>query len=193
AVKWVEDRSEHLISSPHARDHIHRIEAYVDDSGRILGLRGQIVVDAGAYSVYPWTAGSDSGMVPKVMIGPYDIQNVDWDDVAIATNKAPLGTYRGVGRPSATFSMERMIESIAAELELDPADVRRVNVVTDFPYRAAIGVTYDSGTYLETLDKVDSELVLTQRADDTGRYRWGRGLALYNEQTSHGTPDFELR
>src|SRR5699024_2350174 len=89
AVKWVEDRSEHLISSPHARDHIHRIEAYVDDSGRILGLRGQIVVDAGAYSVYPWTAGSDSGMVPKVMIGPYDIQNVDWDDVAIATNKAP--------------------------------------------------------------------------------------------------------
>ena len=196
-VKWIEDRSEHLISSIHARDHAHRLEAFVDDDGRVHGLRAQILVDAGAYSVFPWTAGSDSGMVPKVMIGPYDIQDVEFEDVAVATNKCPLGTYRGVGRPSATFSIERMMDTIASELSLDPAEVRRRNLVREFPYRAANGLLYDSGSYRETLDKVcealDWDRLRAAAAEETGRHRTGVGVAVFNEQTAHGTPDFEVR
>ncbi|WP_194928740.1 xanthine dehydrogenase family protein molybdopterin-binding subunit [Pseudactinotalea sp. HY158] len=195
-VKWTEDRVEHLLSSIHARDHAHRLEAFVDDDGRVHGIRAQIVVDAGAYSVFPWTAGSDSGMVPKVMIGPYDIQDVEFEDIAIATNKSPLGTYRGVGRPSATFSIERLMDTVAEQLGLDAVEVRRRNLITEFPYRAANGLLYDSGSYLDTLNKVSEELDWeVARATDQGgqRYRRGVGVSVFNEQTAHGTPDFEVR
>lgn len=196
-VKWIEDRSEHLLGSIHARDHAHRLEAFVDDDGRVHGVRAQIVVDAGAYSVFPWTAGSDSGMVPKVMIGPYDIQDVEFDDLAVATNKCPLGTYRGVGRPSATFSIERLMDTVADELGMDPAEVRRRNLVREFPYRAANGLVYDSGSYRESLDVVCAKLgwaqLRAQRDEDGQRFRRGVGIAVFNEQTAHGTPDFELR
>lgn len=195
-VKWTEDRVEHLLSSIHARDHVHRLEALVDDTGRIHELKGQFVVDAGAYSVFPWTAGSDSGMVPKVIVGPYDIPSLVFEDVAVATNKCPLGTYRGVGRPSAVFSIERLMDTIAEELGLSAVKVRQANLVREFPHTTAHGLTYDSGTYLETLDLVQKELDWGNRhgkQKGNERYRTGIGLAVFNEQTAHGTPDFEVR
>jgi aerobic carbon-monoxide dehydrogenase large subunit len=197
-VKWVEDRSEHLIASIHARDHLHLVEAFVSASGRVLGLRAQLVVDAGAYSVFPWTAGSDSGMAAKVLLGPYDIQRYEVEDVAVATNKCPLGTYRGVGRPSAVFTMERLMDEIARELGLDPAEVRRRNLIREFPYRTAMGLEYDPGSYAESMEKALEHvgyeaLRRAPRERGGGRVRIGVGVAVYNEQTAHGTPDFEVR
>ncbi|MGW1681996.1 xanthine dehydrogenase family protein molybdopterin-binding subunit [Saccharopolyspora sp. NPDC002376] len=190
-VKWVEDRSEHLMASIHARDHLHLVEAHVDDTGKVHGIRLQAIVDAGAYSVYPWTAGSDSGMVGKVFPGPYDLQDYEVEDMAVATNKCPLGTYRGVGRPSAVFTMERIMDEIAVELGLDPVDVRRRNVITEFPYTTATGLVYDPGSYRETLDLVAKELDSPMSTSDD--IAVGRGFALYNEQTAHGALDFALR
>ena len=135
-------------------------------------------------------------MVPKVIVGPYDIPSLVFEDVAVATNKCPLGTYRGVGRPSAVFSIERLMDTIAEELGLSAFKVRQANLVREFPHTTAHGLTYDSGTYLETLDLVQKELDWGNRhgkQKGNERYRTGIGLAVFNEQTAHGTPDFEVR
>lgn len=197
-IKWVEDRSEHLLASIHARDHAHLVEAYVTDDGRVQGIRLQVVVDSGAYSVYPWTAGSDGGMVGKVFPGPYDFQDYEVEDLAVATNKAPLGTYRGVGRPAAVFTMERLMDEIAAELDLDRVEVRRRNLITTFPYLTAPGLLYDPGTYLESLERTAQELGYVPSngrpvRDADADVAVGVGFAVYNEQTSHGAIDFALR
>ena len=195
-VKWIEDRREHLIASIHAREHRHVLEAYVDAGGRLLGLEADISVDAGAYSVWPFTASSDAGMVAKVLPGPYDFQAYRATYRAVATNKCPLGTYRGVGRPSAVFSQERLMDEIALELGLDAVEVRRRNVIRHFPYRNALGFTYDPGSYAESLEKV-AELLAPEReaaaANCRTNRRTGVGLALYVEQSGHGTPDFTRR
>lgn len=196
-VKWVEDRLEHLQSSIHARDHLHTYEAYVGEHGRILGLKVQIVVDSGAYSVFPWTAGSDNGMAAKVLLGVYDIHNYEVEDMAVATNKCPLGTYRGVGRPGAVFSIERLMDEIAHEINIDPLDVRRANVITEFPHTTPTGLEYDPGSYRESLEKAAEVTGYANRQpsapDEDGRYRRGWGIALYNEQAGHGTRDFATR
>ena len=195
-VKWVEDRREHLIASIHAREHRHVLTAYVGADGRILGLEADISVDAGAYSVWPFTASSDAGMVAKVLPGPYDFQAYRATFRAVATNKCPLGTYRGVGRPSAVFSQERLMDEIALELGLDAVEVRRRNVIRQFPYRNALGITYDPGSYSESLERV-AELLAPEReaaaANGDADRRTGVGLALYVEQSGHGTPDFTRR
>ena len=195
-VKWIEDRREHLIASIHAREHRHVLEAYVDAGGRLLGLEADISVDAGAYSVWPFTASSDAGMVAKVLPGPYDFQAYRATYRAVATNKCPLGTYRGVGRPSAVFSQERLMDEIALELGLDAVEVRRRNVIRHFPYRNVLGFTYDPGSYAESLEKV-AELLAPEReaaaASCRSSRRTGVGLALYVEQSGHGTPDFTRR
>jgi carbon-monoxide dehydrogenase large subunit len=197
-VKWVEDRSEHLIASIHARDHAHLVEAFVDDTGKVHGVRLQAIVDAGAYSVYPWTAGSDSGMVGKVFPGPYDLQDFEFEDISVATNKAPLGTYRGVGRPSAVFTKERLMDEDAAELDLDRVGVRRRNIIRTFPYLTATGLLYDPGSYLESLDIAAERIGHTEtkgrtRPDESEDVAVGIGFAVYNEQTAHGARDFALR
>lgn len=197
-VKWVEDRSEHLLASIHARDHLHLVEAFVDDDARVHGIRLQVVVDAGAYSVYPWTAGSDSGMVGKVFPSVYDFQDYEVEDLAVATNKCPLGTYRGVGRPAAVFTMERLMDEIAAELGVDRVEVRRRNMVTEFPYRTANGLLYDPGSYVESLELAAKQVGYQpqsgrSRPDPDAVTAVGIGFAAYNEQTAHGTLDFALR
>lgn len=194
-VKWVEDRREHLLASIHARDHLHVVEAYVGGDGHVEGLRAQLVVDAGAYSVFPWTSGSDSGMAAKVLLGPYDIQDYEVEDIAVATHKCPLGTYRGVGRPSAVFTMERLMDEVARQLDLDPFAVRRRNIVREFPYRTATGPVLDSGSYAQSLDAVEEALAeeLKDPRRGSGDRPIGVGLSLYNEQTAHGTPDFTVR
>ena len=196
-VKWVEDRSEHLLASIHARDHLHLAEAYVDDTGRVHGIKLQVVVDAGAYSLYPWTAASDAGMVGKVFPGVYNLRNYEIEDISLATNKCPLGTYRGVGRPAAVFTMERLMDEIAAELDLDRLEVRRRNVITEFPYETCNGLLYDPGSYLESMELAAEKIGYRphpgRRPRAEGTVVTGIGFAVYNEQTSHGARDFALR
>ncbi|MGE0238818.1 MAG: xanthine dehydrogenase family protein molybdopterin-binding subunit [Parvibaculaceae bacterium] len=193
-VKWIEDRREHLLASIHARDHEHTLEAFFTEDGRVLGLKADITVDAGAYSVWPFTAGSDPGMVAKVLPGPYRFEGYEATYRAVATNKCPIGTYRGVGRPSAVFSLEVMMDEIALELGLDPIELRLRNVARDFPFKNVLGFTYDKGSYAECLIKGRELLAADRdRRPDNPALRVGVGFAFFIEQTAHGTPDFTRR
>ncbi|HEY1411059.1 MAG TPA: xanthine dehydrogenase family protein, partial [Rhodopila sp.] len=155
-LRWVEDRREHLLACPHAREHRYDMTAYADRTGRIAALEATVVVDAGAYSVWPWTASMEAGMSAGIMTGPYDIPIYHGRAVSVCTNKAPLGPYRGVGRSGACFAIETMIDAVARAVGRTPEDVRLENMVpaSAMPYRSATGKLYDSGDYPECARRV---------------------------------------
>ena len=199
-VKWIEDTREHLAASIHAREHVHRVKIAVTRDGTVLGIKADLLVDAGAYSVWPWTASMDVGMAANMILGPYRIRNYEFRARAVATNKCPLGPYRGVGRPSAAFTIERAMEDIARELGIDPVEMRLKNYVPDdaYPYITATGMTYDSASLQASLEKA-SEVVgyadfrrEQARARAEGRYL-GIGFGTYIEQTAHATQEFIKR
>lgn len=196
-VKWIEDRREHLIASIHARDHEHTLEAYVSADGRLLGLKADITVDNGAYSTYPFTSAGEPGMVGKVLPGPYDFHAYEATFRAVATNKCPIGTYRGVARPSAVFSQERLMDDIAKELGLDPFEFRLKNIIRQFPYKNVLGFTYDEGSYAQALEEMQvllaEEFKAAKASRSSSTTRIGVGIACFIEQTAHGTPDFTRR
>jgi carbon-monoxide dehydrogenase large subunit len=193
-VKWIEDRQEHLLSATQARGHTHDVEVAYSADGEVLGLRARIRVDCGAYSVWPWSAGMDAGMALNVLPGQYRIRNYACEAISVATNKPPIGAYRGVGRPGATLSLERALDEVARRLDLDPLEIRRRNYVRseDFPYESVTGLVYDSGSYLEALEAVaeaagyDALRKLQVDARRERRYL-GIGFASYTEQTGHGS------
>jgi aerobic carbon-monoxide dehydrogenase large subunit len=199
-VKWIEDRSEHLLASIHAREHHHHVRLAYSETGELLALWGRLDVDCGAYSVYPFTATMDAGMALGILPGPYRIRNYECDAYSVATNKCPLGPYRGVSRPAAAFTIERAIDEVAHVLGLDPVEVRRRNLVAsdEFPYESITGLVYDSGSFVESLDKLLAESRYEelrrqqQAARGEGRFL-GLGVAVYTEQTAHTTTEFAKR
>ena len=199
-VKWIEDTREHLTASIHAREHVHRVVIAVKKDGTVLGIKADVLVDAGAYSVWPWTASMDAGMASHMILGPYKIRNYQVRVRAVATNKCPLGPYRGVGRPSAAFTIERAMEDIARELKLDPVDIRLKNYVPDdaYPYTTALGMVYDSASLQAAIKKLAAAIdypALRQeqtRARAEGRYV-GIGFGSFIEQTAHATNEFIKR
>ena len=199
-VKWIETRREHLLAAAHAREHTHEVEVGFDDDGVVVALRGRLSVDIGAYSIYPWTATMDTGMALGILPGPYRIRHYAVESSAVATNKTPLGPYRGVARPAACFTIERVMDTVAATLGIDQAEVRRRNLVRpdDFPYTSVTGLIYDSGSMLESLDlalaHADEAAFRKEQADAraVGRYL-GLGMAVYTEQTAHTFTEFAKR
>jgi carbon-monoxide dehydrogenase large subunit len=199
-LRWIEDRREHLIASPHAREHRYQVTVHADCDGVILGLEASIDVDAGAYSVWPWTAPMESGMAIGFLPGPYTIANYRATARTCASNKSPLGPYRGVGRPGACFAIERTIEELAAHLGLDPIEIRLRNYVRpdQFPWKSAGGKTYDNGDYAASAvaarDLIRPERVAVLRERHAGTdYAIGVGYATYLEQTAHGTAEWVQR
>ena len=199
-LRWIEDRREHLIASAHAREHRYEVTVHADRDGVVLGLEASIDVDVGAYSVWPWTAPMEAGMAIGFLPGPYAITNYRAVARTCASNKSPLGPYRGVGRPGACFAIERTVEELAAYLELDPVEVRIRNYVKpdQFPWHSAGGKTYDNGDY-EASARAARDLIrparvaeLQQRYADTD-YTIGLGYATYIEQTAHGTSEWVQR
>lgn len=189
-VKWVSDRREDILSSHHAREHHHDIEVAFDDDGLVHGIKAHIVADVGAYSITPWSAAMEAGMAASNLPGPYKFQNYGYQHFTVLTNKAPLGPYRGVGRPAACFSIERTMDEVARALGLDPIDVRIRNTVDTYPHETASGMVLDSGSSLEVLEKMkevigwDDFRRQQEQAWQEGRYV-GVGLAQYVEQTGH--------
>ena len=199
-VRWTEDRREHFLSSIHCREHIHRIKAYADGTGKLLGLDVDVIVDAGAYSHWPNSPLMETGMALKNIPGPYRIANYRARGHTVATNKSPIGPYRGVARPAACFTIERVIDEIAAAVGREPYQVRMENMVTPdlMPYRSATELLYDNGDYPESVAKA-VELIgldgvrrrqLTPEADDR---LIGAGFAAYTEQTAHGCGEWVTR
>ncbi len=127
-VKWIETRREHLSASHPGRGVKGEVTISSTREGRILGLKGRVLVDAGAYGGFNEYS---PGWIAFQVTGPYDIRNVHLDALALVTNKPPQGPYRGAGRPEASFLMERMIDLLADELKMDPVDVRLKNAATE--------------------------------------------------------------
>ncbi|MBI3330434.1 MAG: xanthine dehydrogenase family protein molybdopterin-binding subunit [Nitrospinae bacterium] len=151
-IKWVEERWENMLAY-HGRGHTAEVEAAVKRDGSILGMRFRIIADVGAYFLTS-SPGPPVNVAHRVA-GPYAISTMDVESLSVLTNKPPTGPYRGAGGPEGAFFMERTIDLIARELNLDPVEVRRRNFIPReaFPYTTATGLTYDSGDFMPALDK----------------------------------------
>ncbi len=192
-VKWVESRREHFLACAHARDHHYTVRAGFTAEGRLSALDARVLCNTGAYSVFPWTAGIEPLMVGGLLAGPYKLEHYRCEVSAIATHTAPAGPYRGVARPATTFVMERVLDLGARALNVDPVQIRRINLVgkDDLPYTSATRLVHDSGAYPVCFEKVVAALEYPRfRAEQAalrarGRYL-GIGFANYNELTGLG-------
>jgi aerobic carbon-monoxide dehydrogenase large subunit len=153
ALRWVETRSENLVGMTHGRDQQHSIKIGGTRDGRVLAYRLDVVQDTGAY---PRMSGFLPTLTNLMAVGPYDIAHVEVGYRVVVTNKTPIAAYRGAGRPEATAAIERAMDLFAGEIGMDPAEVRRKNLVPAdrFPYQTPCGAHYDSGDYIGALDKV---------------------------------------
>ena len=151
-IKWMESRQENMLAF-HGRGHTVDVEAAVTSDGTLLGIKVSILADLGAYFFMstPTVPVSTSHRIT----GPYRTPAMSVEVKGVVTNKTPTGAYRGAGGPEAAFCMERTIDLVAKELGLDPADVRRKNLLTPdaFPYLTPTGITYDSGNYEPAFDR----------------------------------------
>jgi len=196
-VRWLEDRHEHLSCSAHSRDQLHDVEIGFDNDGHILALRDNFIVDCGAWN--PIGGGVPYNTAAH-LTGPYKIEHLAVSARTAATNKVPNTAYRGAGRPEAVFAMERIIDLVAGRLGLEPAEVRRRNMVRadEMPYRAGIlyrdgePIIYDSGDYpgglQKALDAIGGVAAFRQRQREPrqhGRYL-GLGIGCYVEGTGVG-------
>ena len=158
-VKWIEDRSEHLVATNHGRGQVHELELAATRDGRLLALRGEHWVDQGAYVR---TQGILPTLLPASHLpGPYVWQAFELTAHAVLTNRTPVGTYRGPGMTEATFVRERMLDLLAAELVLDPAELRRRNLVPAerMPFAYDLGpesppIVYDTGDFAGSFERL---------------------------------------
>ena len=196
-VRWIEDRHEHLMCSAHSRDQLHDVDVGFDNDGRILALRDHFIVDCGAWN--PIGGGVPYNTAAH-LTGPYKIDHLAVSARTAATNKVPNTAYRGAGRPEAVFVMERIIDLVAGDLALEPAEVRLRNMVRaeEMPYRSGIlyrdgePIVYDSGDYpgglqqaLEAIGGVGAFRRRQRELRQQGRYL-GLGIGCYVEGTGVG-------
>jgi carbon-monoxide dehydrogenase large subunit len=195
-VKWIEDRRDALTAAFLAREQRYDARAAFDADGAILALDVDLVCDMGAYSCYPFTAGIEPLMASAEMPGVYRLPAYRVRGRAVTTNKAPTGPYRGVSRPQYVMVMERLMEKAAKALSIDAVELRRRNVITVFPYRGVNNITYDPGSYLESLDLCEQVL------RDEGWYKVrdespdrviGIGYSCFSERTGYGSGAFAAR
>ncbi len=191
-VGWAETRSENL-ASMHGRGQVQYVELGLRRDGGIVGMRCRVVADAGAYAGF----GGALAMGPGYAMaqGVYRIPRIGWDVAVALTNTTPMGAFRGAGRPETTALLERVIDMAAAELGIDPVEIRRRNFLRpeEFPVTTAVGTTYDSGDYdaalTEALRLADYEGLRAEQARRRAagsRRALGIGLASYVEITAGG-------
>ena len=199
-VKWLETRRENLAAAPHARQQRVEVEAAADAAGTLLALRARVFADAGAYHIYPLTGALEPLGTASILPGPYRTPAYEFELAAFATNKSPIGAYRGVGMTMAAFVMERTLDLLADRMGLDPAEIRRRNLIPReaYPFTSATGFAYDSGDYPKALEQAltlaDYEARKRERdaARRTGRLL-GVGIACYTEYTGMGSETYRRR
>ena len=186
-VKWTETRSESYQATLHGRDHIQHVEMAATREGKITGLRARVYAGMGAYLslVAPGVPTYLHGLMYS---GPYDIPNIRGDVYGVFTTTTPVDLYRGAGRPEATMLVERLVNLLADELGLDPVEVRRRNLIPKFAdgHDVAVGITYDSGDYLATLDAALNHVNYQELRQEQARLReqgqyMGIGVTTYVE------------
>ncbi|HUY96746.1 MAG TPA: xanthine dehydrogenase family protein molybdopterin-binding subunit [Verrucomicrobiae bacterium] len=187
-VKWVETRTEAMAGTSHGRGQVFDVEVAARRDGTLLGMRLVQTLDVGAYC---GTFGAFQAVAVYVAPGPYRWGGVEGRTVGVLTNKVPTDPYRGAGRPEATHLVERAVDLVARELTMDPAELRRRNFATTFPFTNPFGFVYDSGDYPGTLDRalaaVDYPGLRRRQAElrTQGRYL-GIGLSTYVEICGFG-------
>ncbi|MBM3792473.1 MAG: xanthine dehydrogenase family protein molybdopterin-binding subunit [Acidobacteria bacterium] len=190
-VKWIESRRENYVATIHGRGHVDYLEIAAKKDGTILGLKLKLIQDLGAYHqlLTPVIPTLSVLMMP----GLYRFRNVTADIVGVFTNCVPTDAYRGAGRPEATHAIERMVDMLAAELKLDPADIRLKNFIQpeEFPFATATGLTYDSGQYDLPLRKAleiggYAALRAEQQTARVAGKLMGIGIATYGEICAFG-------
>lgn len=197
-VAWVEDRRENFASAFHARDQRYVVTGAFDDDGILVAIEGDVVCNVGAFSCYPTTCGVEPLMALAELPGPYDLRNYSVRARAIMTNACPIAPFRGVSRPVITLTLERLMDEAAQKVGISEVEIRKRNLVTEFPYVSVTGLTYDDATYVESLERavefVDlSEVRRTQEeALKEGRYV-GIGFSTFSERTGYGTSAFAAR
>jgi carbon-monoxide dehydrogenase large subunit len=199
-VKWTETRRENLAAASHAREGRIELDAAADADGVLVGLRARVVSDAGAYHIHPLTQALEPLGTSAILPGPYRTPAYAYECLAVATNKPPLGAYRGVGMTFAAFAMERTLDLLADRLGLDPAEVRRRNLIPRdaYPFASAGGFVYDSGDLAGALDRALAlagyERLKRERDEARGRGRLlGVGIACYTEYTGMGSETYRRR
>ena len=199
-VSWNEDRQENLTAAFHGHEQRYRVTAAFDSRGRILGLDAEIDCDTGAYSVFPFTCAVEPLMAATELPGVYKVPAYRARGRAIATSKAPAAPYRGVSRPQIVLVMERLMEKAGEALGLDPLQVRRANLIGrhEFPYTGINKITYDEGSYRESLDLAEERVHAKGWPAERERLRArgqlaGIGYACFSERTAYGTPTMSQR
>ncbi|ANU08429.1 xanthine dehydrogenase family protein molybdopterin-binding subunit [Paraurantiacibacter namhicola] len=189
-LKWTADRSEAFLTDAHGRDHLTEVELALDADGKFLALRADTLANVGGYM------SSSGSLVPTYMYstmlsGQYAIPAIHARVRAIYTNTCPVDAYRGAGRPEAAYVVERIVDVAARELGIDPAEIRRRNFITEFPYQTPVVYEYDSGDYEKTLNAAlelgDYGGFAARKADSQARGKLrGIGLAAYVEACGIG-------
>jgi len=195
-LKWIESRHEHMSGSAHARHQIHAISLAATRDGAILAVRDRIWLDLGAYNV--WGVVLPYNTVAH-LIGPHRIRSMRVDVQAVVTNKTPNAPYRGAGRPETVFAMDRIVDCLARELRMDPAEIRRRNYIRpdelpyDFgmPYRDGNPLVYDTGDFPGALEQALEAAGYRQFRVEQARLRAqgvhrGVGISGYVEGTAIG-------
>ena len=191
-VKWVEDRAEDFVSTAQGRDNLTEARLGLDKEGRFLALDVSTIANLGAY-MSGGGPGSSTNAPANAMGSGYVIPAIAMDVRAAFTNTVPIDAYRGAGKPEANYLLERLIDRAARDLGLDPADLRRRNMVAAFPYRKALGTVIDGGRFRESIDDViasaDRAGFAGRRAASAARGRLrGLGLCCFME-TARGAPN----
>ena len=184
-VRWTEERTENSMATVQGRGQIQHIELAADADGRLTAVRVRLIADMGAYLQL---------VTPGVPLlgaflyhGVYDVPAYSFTCTGVFTSKTPTDAYRGAGRPEATYAIERAMDALAAQISVDPAELRRRNFIRDdqFPYSSVAGLVFDSGSYEPALDKalalVDYDGVRKEQAGQDGPVRVGIGLSSYVE------------
>jgi carbon-monoxide dehydrogenase large subunit len=184
-VKWTSERTEAFVTDTQGRDHVTHAELAMDKDGRFLALRVENISAMGAYlsNFAPMVATmAGTGMVT----GLYDIPTAHVNVVGVFTNTVPIDAYRGAGRPEASHIIERLVDTAAQEIGLDPAEIRRRNLIPSdkLPYKAPLGPNYDSGEFVKNMDDAmklaDWDGFAARRSESAkaGKLR-GIGMACY--------------
>jgi len=199
-VKWIEERRENLAAASQARAQRMEVEVAAATDGTLLALRARVISDGGSYHVYPVTGALEPLGSAVILPGPYRTPAYEYEAITALTHKPPLGACRGVGMTMGAFVMERMLDLVAERVKLDPAEIRRRNLIPReaYPFTSASGMTYDSGDYPKALEQalaaVDYEnLRREQQAARDGGRLVGVGISCYTEYTGMGAEVFRRR
>jgi carbon-monoxide dehydrogenase large subunit len=184
-IKWTADRSEAFLADAHGRDHVTTAELACGKDGKFLAMRVHTTANLGAY-LSTFASSVPTILYATLLAGQYTTPKIFCEVTGVFTNTAPVDAYRGAGRPEATYVVERLVETAAHELGIDPAEIRRRNFIHEFPYASPVGLTYDTGNYEATMSRAIEladvkGFAARQKASEGKGLRRGIGYSAYIE------------